>query len=156
MSFDAMVHSVSFVQGCGRARAEGSSYVVLAERDDGPVALLADVEHQQLALVGEMARGGGGVDLKAQERKKQTDRSRGAAAILPTLAVDPAAALVTRNVYCKKTKVVLAEDIRVEAGGHIATFSYESCLRLEKGTGRAQCAEVARQCAAVDVISKLL
>ena len=96
------------------------------------------------------------MDLKAQERKKQTDRDRSAAAILPTLAVDPATALGTLNLYCKKTKVVLAEDIRIEAGEHIATFNYESCLRLEKGIRRAQCAEVARQCAAVDVISKLL
>jgi ERCC4-related helicase len=157
--FDAMVHSVSFVQGRGRARAEGSSYVVLAERDDRPVALLADVEHQQLAIVREIARGGAGggsADLKAQERKKQTDRDRSAAAILPTLAVDPATALGTLNLYCKKTKVVLAEDIRIEAGEHIATFNYESCLRLKKGIGRAKSAKIARQCAAVDLISKLL
>ena len=159
--FDPMVHSVSFVQGRGRARAEGSSYVVLAERDDRPVALLADVEQQQLALVREIARGGGagvgggGAGLEAQDRKKQTDRESSAAPFLPTLAVDPDAALGTLNLYCKKTKVVLAEEIRVEAGEHIAALTYESCLRVEKGLGRASTAKVARQRAATDLISKL-
>jgi ERCC4-related helicase len=158
--FDPMVHSVSFVQGRGRARAEASSYVVLAEREDRPVALLASVEQQQLALVREIARGGAGAagDARASEeraRHQQADRERSAAAVLPASPVDPAAALASLNLYCKKTKVVVAEEVRVETGQHSAVFTYESCLRVAKGLGHAPTAKGARQLAAADLLRTL-
>jgi hypothetical protein len=133
---------------------------VLAERDDRPVRLLADVEQQQLKLVREIARGAasaGGARASRKERKKQTDRERSAAAALPALAaVEPGTALATLNLYCKKTKAELAEDIRAEAGEHIAAFTYKSCLRVAKGLGRAPSTEVARQRAAAELLSDLL
>ncbi len=157
--FDPMVHSVSFVQGRGRARADASSFVVLAERDDRPVELLAAVEQQQLELVREIARGGAGAvsDARALERarRQQADRERGAAAVLPASPVDPAAALAALNLYCKKTKVNVAEEVRVEGGQHLAAVTYESCLRVAKGLGRAPTAKGARQLAAADLLRTL-
>ena len=157
--FDPMVHSVSFVQGRGRARADASSFVVLAERDDRPVELLAAVEQQQLELVREIARGGAGAvsDARAFERarQQQADRERGAAAVLPASPVDPAAALAALNLYCKKTKVNVAEEVRVEGGQHLAAVTYESCLRVAKGLGRASTAKGARQLAAADLLRTL-
>merc|ERR1719215_2488749 len=49
--FDPMLNSVSFVQGRGRARQADSSFVVLSERADRTVAMLAGVEQQQLEIV---------------------------------------------------------------------------------------------------------
>lgn len=49
--FDAMQTAVSFVQGRGRGRQAESSFVVLREREDRPVEMLAEVEKEQLALL---------------------------------------------------------------------------------------------------------
>lgn len=157
--FDPMVHSVSYVQGRGRARAEGSSYVVLAERDDRPVALLAAVEEQQLELVREIAResaaGAGGPRDETALRIAQASRERAAASVL-SQAVGPHAALGNLNLVCKKTKVDLGEKFtQVGTTEFTAQLTYESCLRTVTGEGRGVGKKAARQEAAVDLLTKL-
>lgn len=49
--FDAMLHTVSLVQGRGRARQENSSLVVLSERSDRPTSTLVRNEATQLELL---------------------------------------------------------------------------------------------------------
>ncbi|CAM9426372.1 unnamed protein product, partial [Laminaria digitata] len=51
LRFDAMEHAVSLVQGRGRARQAGSSFVVLRERADRTTADLEATEQRQLRLV---------------------------------------------------------------------------------------------------------
>lgn len=156
--FDAMVHSVSYVQGRGRARAEGSSYVVLAERPDRPVSRLAEVEREQLALIREIAGEGAGArdPLRAEkDRQAQVSRERSAAGVLSSTLDDPSTALAVLNHYCAKTKGVRDETVQQVPGGCVVSLSYSSCLRVVQGRGSAPSAKLARQEAAVNLLAHI-
>lgn len=155
--FDPMVHSVSYVQGRGRARAEDSTYVVLAERADRPAALLAEVERQQLALIGAMRTTGEDTrrEWEARERVAQASREQSAAAVLSgSHAASGTLALL--NLYCSKTKVVLEESRLVDAREHVVEMGYTSCLRSVRAVGRASSVKEARQLAAADLVAALV
>ncbi len=157
--FDPMVHSVSFVQGRGRARAHDSSYVVLSERADRTAAQLAAVEQQQLALVVKTAQqvGAGGAEGRHRDklRAAQASREAGAAELLPAAPLPAHEALARLNLYCVKTKVALQVSSVAQGAVHEVELTYESVLRKASGVGRGPSAKAARQLAAADLLASL-
>lgn len=127
VSFDPMLNSVSLVQRRGRARQEHSAFVVLSERDDRTAANLAEVEKQQLDIVRNFNPHAAVDDTEAQ-LKAQRSREVGARSVLAS-ATDPTSALAALNLYCKKTKVELAEEHVQREGRWICTLRYSSVLR---------------------------
>jgi ERCC4-related helicase len=134
VSFDSMDHAVSYVQRRGRARQVDSCFIVLCQRADRPVAVLADIERMQLDIIRSM-------DLclddtnDASQRQSQESRERNAAVWLcsqdePTLATARAAL----HTFCTKTRVELVET---ETTVGQVEFTYESCLRRVSGKSAA-------------------
>jgi len=176
--FDPMHHSVSFVQGRGRARQENSTFVVLAQREDRPVELLAEMEREQRRLVADMARARAEVpaegvaaaaaaDRKAKaENDVQLSRERGALRTLNSAAAKPNA-FAASNVlnmlmtFCKQTKVDLVTSSRKQrtTGGHVewsADLVYESVLRRVEAAAVAETPTAAKRLAAADILKALL
>ncbi|CAJ1349424.1 unnamed protein product [Effrenium voratum] len=147
--FDPMVNSVSLVQGRGRARQEGSAFVVLSERPDRPTAVLAEVEQQQLEICRSFQPGDVGAD-PAKEKAAQTSRERNAAAVL----AKPGEALANLNLFCKKTKVELQEDF-LQAGGWCCRLAYLSVLRSTTAEGTASSRKEAKKKAAEGLLAEL-
>eukprot|EP00457_Paulinella_chromatophora_P001946 gb/GEZN01001949.1/.p2 GENE.gb/GEZN01001949.1/~~gb/GEZN01001949.1/.p2 ORF type:complete len:312 (+),score=49.21 gb/GEZN01001949.1/:106-1041(+) len=156
--FDSMVHSVSYVQGRGRARQHNSSFVVLAERSDRTVQHLAEVEQHQLELVRKFVPKQ--QDEKALQplRQAQTFRERNA---LPLLRCDnkskQKSPLATLQLYKTKTKANLEfnETVEQETNRIKVSLTYTSFLREIEGTGCATKKADAKQQAALDVLQKL-
>jgi len=134
--FDPLINSVSLVQGRGRARQEESSFVVLSERADRPVARLQEVEQEQQEFVTTFQPSS---SEGCEEKKKAAQRSRvrGAADLLVAEKIAKAGVLATLNLYCKKTKVSLEESYSGADGSWHCCMDYESCLWScsAKGTG---------------------
>ena len=142
--FDPMINSVSFVQGRGRARQAQSSFVVLSEREDRPTATLAAIESQQLQIVRDFqpqhAQDNG------KEKEAQKSRERNAREVLMKAeGCSPLEAVVALNLYCKKTKVELQEEmIQAENSKKVTcTLRYRSVLRAKDATGSAEASKVA-------------
>ena len=130
--FDAMVNSVSLVQGRGRARQENSSFIVLTERADRPTSKLEQVEAQQQDIVRNYQPKPNGVNYLEREKVAQKSRERGALGKLTT--DDPS--LASLNLFCKKTKVILTETLTKTASGDwMCTLVYESVLRTVESDG---------------------
>ncbi len=168
--FDPIDHSVSYVQGRGRARAEGSSYTILAERADRPASMLAAAETQQLAIIASMQTPAGGAEAggdggratwEAAERTAQLSRERNAAAKLRVtlgLEAQHSIALAELNLFCKRTKVELAEAVTAAPGGvagNLVSMEYSSCLRTVRGEGQGATLKAARQAAAANLLARL-
>eukprot|EP00004_Rigifila_ramosa_P008511 TRINITY_DN19761_c0_g1_i1.p1 TRINITY_DN19761_c0_g1~~TRINITY_DN19761_c0_g1_i1.p1 ORF type:complete len:314 (-),score=72.79 TRINITY_DN19761_c0_g1_i1:82-1023(-) len=148
--FDPMVHAVSMVQSRGRARQDASSFVVLSQRADRPLAVLQRSEEQQLDMMRTMkptAR-----DPKA-ESDAQRARERGAAETLREVAPDQAVAAL--NLYCSKTKVVLEDRLTQSGASWSCELKYESCLRSHTAVGQASTKAAAKKEAALQLIGML-
>ena len=163
--FDAMEHAVSLVQGRGRARQEGSSFVVLSERADRTTADLEAVENEQLRLVREFKpledrSGAAGKDaLLAAQRSREL----GARSALLAVAGEarpgetPKGVLSAVNQFATKTKVVLEEHWKKTGGkSWVCTLTYESALRELHGVGEAPGKKAAKAKAAHALIVNLL
>jgi len=168
--FDPMHHAVSFCQGRGRARQENCSFVVLAQRVDRSVEFPAEMEREQLRLVGVEARvladlpvcgkeaAAAAARRAAAEREAQLDRERTATQALKSAAVKPnATALGMLMEYCKKTKIDLGTKDRQQTSGHGWTVDlvYESVLRRVETTGAADKKAKAKSMAAADLLKAL-
>ena len=160
--FDPMIHSVSYVQGRGRARAADSSFVVLSERADRPAALLASIEQQQLDIIRKMEVPQRRDPADASSKSAQANRERSAREALLAATVNPngveaSTVLATLNLFCKKTKVDLIETIESvpKSGEWSSHLIYESCLRKVEGRGIAFSKEAAKRKAAIQVVGML-
>lgn len=165
--FDPMQHAVSFVQGRGRARQAGSSFVVLAERQDRPVALLADMEHEAAAHAVEVARAraalpAGTRDPAAVAAGRKAAVAREQTALRKLAAIGPAdssaGALATLMLFCRWTKVDLHETSAPAAGAsaaHEVRLVYESQLRREEGRATARTKKEAKRLAAARLLLAL-
>lgn len=171
--FDALLHAVSLVQGRGRARQEGSSFVVLDERADRPLDFLEGVEQQQLRLVRNFkpATACDATAANAAALAAQRSRECGARSVL--LKVGPKAGTATGlspvrsstnsgavsavNMFSSKTKVVLEETWAKGKGGlWECTLAYQSPLRELHAAGLAPGKKVAKKLAAAKLVADLL
>ena len=98
--FDAMVHSVSMVQGRGRARHAKSSMIVLSERSDRSVSKLTEVEKLQRRIVSDFRPDAIHNALPTTPKDIQVEARS-------LLSKDPS--LAGLNELCQKTKVSFEE-----------------------------------------------
>ena len=172
--FDAMEHAVSLAQGRGRARQAGSSFVVLRERSDRTTANLEAVEQQQLRLLRNFNPPAGGTDEAAHEvlLAAQRSRERGARGVLVSfgakmglhagaasaagVASPVPGALTAADVFSRKTKAVLEDGFKKEAGLWVCTMKYESPLRDLYAVGKSSGKKIARRLAAEKLVEQLL
>ena len=147
--FDAIDHAVSFVQGRGRARQDSSSFVVLNERGDRPVSLLAEQEVEQHRLAASFVLNDEEEDDVAS-RHSQLQREQGARRYL----VDPTlnTALANLNIFCKKTKTVLNEQM---IDPNTCTMTYQSVMRTVSVMGEGNGKKAARKAAAINMLDSL-
>ena len=154
--FDYVQHAVQMVQRRGRARQDGSDFIVLSERHDRPVSVLAQAEQRQHDIIQNfqptLTRGPAD---EAAAQQAQASRERGASAVLARTATT----LETLGLYCKKTKVVLAETFDTNAHSKPPPFRctlvYESVLRTVTARGEAATKKAAKLAAATSLIALL-
>lgn len=135
--FDAMVHSVSLVQGRGRARQADSSHIVLAERPDRNVDALENAEAKQLELMRTYHPTVNQDELaKEQEdrRKAQINRENIARPLLDGSNANKNV-LMLMNLFAKKTKVDIQQALHKEGDMWCCNLSYSSVLRDVKSKG---------------------
>ena len=106
--FDSMVHTVSLVQGRGRARAAQSSMVVLSERSDRSVAKLMETEELQRRIVSDIRPDANHSALQTKPKDKHGEARS-------LLEKDPSFAVL--NEYCQKMKASLETHFEIAADG---------------------------------------
>lgn len=166
--FDAMEHAVSLVQGRGRARQVGSSFVVLRERADRTTADLEAAEQEQLRLVHKFKTAASLAPTAADDKilAAQRSRERGArSSLLSTGAESSSAgtsdptlgALAAVNLFARRTKVTLEDGWKKAPNGlWVCTLTYESPLRELHATGKAAGKKTAKKLAATKLLEDLL
>jgi hypothetical protein len=160
--FDPMVHSVSMVQGRGRARQTDSHFVVMSERPDRTVRQLEEIEQLQNNLVHTFNT----AKLSADQNKSlnnelvaaQLNRERSARDILtkiPTATAIEAVSLL--NLYGKKTKASV-EDTYKRDGGAMwrCSMSYSSALRSVHVSAAADDKKQAKRLASLALLKVLV
>lgn len=154
--FDPINHAVSYVQGRGRARQEGSTFVVLDQRDDRPTALLAQQETEQHTIASTISPQH--ITDPAARARAQRDRERSARPILST-GITEDTAMAKLHHYCQKTKVACDETCTKLRNSPImfqVELSYCSVLRRVKATGRGASKKAAKRQAAIALLAKVL
>lgn len=127
--FDAVLHTVSLVQGRGRARQENSSLVVLSERADRPVSKLEEVERQQLHLMRTFEPTLSPEEIELEnEKRRQQQRSRELSARSCLNDCNQNAAAIVQ-LFSRKTKTEIQMDMRKEGNLWCCSLSYSSVLR---------------------------
>lgn len=157
--FDPMVHSVSMVQGRGRARQTDSHFVVMSERPDRTVRQLEEIEQLQNNPFNT-------AKLSADQNKSlnnelvaaQLNRERSARDILtkiPTATAIEAVSLL--NLYGKKTKASV-EDTYKRDGGAMwrCSLSYSSALRSVHVSAAADDKKQAKRLASLALLKDLV
>lgn len=166
LRFDPVLNPVSFVQGRGRARQDGSSFLVLSERADRTAARLAEAEQLQLSLVQAFEPPKAG-DNAAAAAAAQRSREQGAISFLaqsvPHGAGAPhSGAAAALSVWCKKTKGELRETYGRCGGqgakdaGWECSLGYSSVLRSLQASGAGPRKKAAREEAAALLVRLLL
>tara|TARA_B100000795_G_scaffold190008_1_gene144694 strand:- start:64 stop:1395 length:1332 start_codon:yes stop_codon:yes gene_type:complete len=136
--FDPVQHAVSFVQGRGRAREVGSSFIILSEQEGRSAEQLAVAEQRQLAVAQSFEPTVRGPAEVEKERVAQRTRERGARQVLEDVQLEEGKGVLSAlNLYCKKTKVDVLEALFKEGGDWVCNLSYKSCLRDTNGRGSA-------------------
>ena len=136
--FDPVQHSVSFVQGRGRAREVDSSFIILSEQAGRSAEQLAAAEQRQLAVAKSFEPTVRGPAEIERELVAQRNRERGARHVLETAQLEEGKDVLSAlNLYCKKTKVDLLEAVNKEGDKWVCHLSYKSCLRETNGRGSA-------------------
>jgi len=149
--FDPMVHSVSLVQGRGRARQADASFIVLNERYDRPAVMLEAIAQAQNEFIHSKSYScelDEGMTMKL--RKAQYSREANAHAVLwrpPSLAL--------LNEYCQKTKVQLEEHYNSTSNGWECILTYESNLRKLTSPMVAPTKQQAKQLASLHLLQSL-
>lgn len=157
--FDPMHHAVSLVQGRGRARKEGSSHVVLAERRDRPIRLLEHEAQQQLKFFNGFTPPDEGATVANNATILAAQRSRECRARSALLKVQATTfgALSAVKIFAMQTKVDLDERMnKVASGQWRCTLIYESPLRNLCAAGEAPGKKIARKLAAAKLVQDLL
>eukprot|EP00171_Calliarthron_tuberculosum_P007145 IDg7145t1 len=153
--FDAVLHTVSLVQGRGRARQQDSSLIVLSERADRSVSRLQRVEEQQLELVRTFQPVRDPVQ-KAHEHEQrcmdQRNREQNARTVLTAPGRGAAAAV---QLFARKTKVDILINMHEEGNMWCCELSYSSVLRSVTGKGFAEGKKGAKLAAMEDMLASL-
>ena len=131
ISYDHLKDSVELCQRFGRARHQESSIVVLDERPDRPLNLLASVEKLQDSIVQNFDPKSVHLVNEETEKAKQRDRERQARSVL-LQGISLETSLQSINLYVKKTKAVLEESCSPKQP-FVVTMSYRSILRSISG-----------------------
>jgi len=152
--FDPVVNAVSLTQGGGRARQAESAHVVLSERQDRPVARLAEVQQEQLAIVRDFVPGGDAMDVE-REKQAQLSRERNALATLKDRELSLATAVGLLNVICKKTKVDVEEHFAASESQWTCTLTYTSTLRSLSSSATESGKKESKKAAAVQLLALL-
>eukprot|EP00899_Mesostigma_viride_P028450 jgi/Mesvir1/8790/Mv02698-RA.1 len=150
--FDPMHHAVSLVQGRGRARAAGSSFDVLRERRDRPVATLAQMEQEQDNIARSFTPQP--VDVAALQAAQRSRERTARARLVSGATVTEANALAMLNAFQQTAKVDVAESWAKEGGQWRCAMRYASCVQEvaahavaaeKKGAKRKAALELVRQ-----------
>ena len=152
--FDPMDHAVSYVQGRGRARHFDSTFVVLAQRNDRPVSLLAEQEIEQHKLASSFVPEKNSEDIAANIVNQKNREQNGASYLLhPNVGTS----LANLNIYCNKTKVVLKEAFskKEKENSWSYTLTYLSVTRTAIGSGTSKSKKVAKKVAAVELLKAI-
>ena len=153
--FDHMIHGVALVQRRGRARQAGSSFIIMSERSDRPVSLLAAGEQEQHCFLQEFTP----VATSQSYEKQciaQTSREN-TAKLLLMKEIDLTSVVGALNGYCQKTKTSLEETYTSQKAGSMrCSLRYESALRDIKVEGSsAKGKKIAKQLAAMKLWERL-
>lgn len=106
--FDPVQHAVSFVQGRGRARQTESSFIIMSEQQGRSVDVLSQAEKQQMDIARSFKPIKGPEQIM-KDKISQKSREYSGREVLTNITEEKAMQLL--NLYCKKTKVVLNEEI---------------------------------------------
>jgi len=149
--FDPMVHSVSLVQGRGRARQADASFIVLNERFDRPAVMLEAIAQAQNEFIHSKSYSCElDEEMIMKLRKTQYNRELSAHSVLfrpPSLAL--------LNEYCQKTKVQLEENYCSTPNGWECILTYESNLRKLTSPMVAPTKQQAKQLASIHLLQSL-
>ena len=152
--FDPVLNTVSFNQGRGRARQQGSSFVIMSEQAGRSAETLARAEQQQLSIAQNFQPTKRDAGTIEREVSAQKDRERSARSMLCSeVVVSP---IATLHLYCKKTKVDLQEQIFKDKGVWVCILKYTSVLRdiSTRNTGINK--KAAKVCATSALLALLL
>lgn len=152
--FDPVLNTVSFNQGRGRARQQGSSFVIMSEQAGRSAETLARAEQQQLSIAQNFQPTKRDAGTIEREVSAQKDRERSARSMLCSeVVVSP---IATLHLYCKKTKVDLQEQIFKDKGVWVCILKYASVLRdiSTRNTGINK--KAAKVCATSALLALLL
>lgn len=160
--FDPVLNAVSNVQGRGRARQADSSYVVMSQREDRPVATFAEVERVQQQIAAsfqpDTARN---EQAPTREMDAQRSRERGAREVVSSYRSDSGilgAALQTLNLFAKKTKVDVEEQSCKDPADKeqwMCILGYQSSLRQLRMSGTGETKKDAKRNAAEKMLAAL-
>ena len=149
--FDPMVHSVSLVQGRGRARQADASFIVLNERFDRPAVMLEAIAQAQNEFICSKSYSCELDDEMIMKLEKaQFNRELNARSLLLR---SPSSALL--NEYCQKTKVQLEECYFSRPNGWECILTYESNLRKLTSPMVASTKQQAKQLASIHLLQSL-
>ena len=149
--FDPMIHSVSLVQGRGRARQADSSFVVLNERFDRPAVKLEAVAQAQYEFICSKSFNCE-LDDEMMMKLHKAQHSREVNARSVFLRPLTFALL---NEYCQKTKVQLKESYITLSDEWECTLTYESNLRTLKSSMVASTKQQSKQLASIKLLQSL-
>ena len=154
--FDPVQHSVSFVQGRGRAREVDSSFIILSEQAGRSAEQLAAAEQRQLAVAQSFEPTVHGLAELEKELVAQRTWECGARHVLETAQLEEGNGVLSAlNLYCQKTKVDLREAVFKEGDEWVCQISYKSCLRESNGRGSAGGKKAAKLRAAIELMHHL-
>lgn len=154
--FDPMDHAVSYVQGRGRARHSESTFVVLAQRIDRPISLLAEQEIEQQKFASLFVPGKKNTRDLTVNSDNQRTRERSGASYLLQPSVDTS--IANLHIYCNKTKVILKETFsRKEGQEHSwsCALTYLSVTRNVSSNGTSMSKKAAKKVAAVELLKAI-
>ena len=151
--YDPILHSVSFVQGRGRARQCDSAFVILRERPDRTVNTLEQIEELQTQIVQSFqpATLTSEASITAENMAQDTREKTARATLLTTFAMPDGVVLL--NEYCQKTKAAIVENYAQTGTTWTCTLKYRSVLRTCTASGASGEKKKAKQNAAVQLLS---
>lgn len=164
--FDPMVHSVSMVQGRGRARQANSHFVVMSERPDRTVRQLEEIEQLQNNLVrsfddAKLAADHDSISSSSVNQKlvaAQVSRERSARdVLLKSQTASAVEALSLLHQYGTKTKASVEDTFSKDKGAAMwrCSLSYSSVLRSVQVSAAAIDKKQAKQLASAALLRDL-
>jgi len=156
ISYDHLKDSVELCQRFGRARAEESSIVVMAERVDRPISRLEEVRQRQDLIIEKFDPANLDVVPQINIFTLQNQRENSAGkSILSNEVVCTNSPLHALKMYVDKTKAVLNIDIRVTDRCFKSSMRYKSPLRDIEVSKQAGSKKKAKIMCATEVLQQL-